>query len=1134
MNNDHRVLIYSDAHVERHGGSEARLNEALQALEWVYDVALENEIMNVIFLGDMFHNRARVDVQAYHGAYSIIKRANEAGIQTYFVVGNHDMFYKDRRDINSIAPFESLGRVIDEPCQLAVAGHKIDFLPYVEDKIYLELSKCFPNPSNVLMGHVAVEGAVLNTKSKTAATFASCDDSESVEDGSGVALVSAQSLASCGWKRIYLGHYHAAQVVREDDPRIEYVGSPLQLSFGEAFDSKRIVILDLQTLKAQDVFNTFSPQFMIFDVDENTEQAEISKHVKNARVRLRVQGGIDPNLAMDLRRQISKGGAISCEKRSSTTTCKSNLLSLTKGAVTESSDSAEQRVDLHKLINDPHLLFKRYTEGAFLNDADALGISQDDLYKFGTQVYDESRSKSDKIKLADTGHKKVVIHKVQACNFLSVGNDPVVVPIGDLDPLVLVRGFNLDLEDDGNNGCGKSAIMLEAICFALYGETLRKLQKSEIVNDITGKKCEVKVWVNDVVVTRSLKPDKLQVEMASGEDKTLGSKAETEKWLIQHLGLSWEAFSYLVAYDSETMMSFITTPESKRRELIENILSLDLTPCLDLVRGEEHKKKVKKEADQSQAKVETLSDEVERLKVGRDEQRALLTRFNDDIKQGEQLLKEQLSTLTIDSKSVLKDIELEEENDKRESVFRAETSQLQQRYDRARSLVSGFEDDVCAGEKQLSNVQEKLRYGVTVQDIDDALAKEKEAQLREVDLNEKISGVEKRANKTQAQLDMAKKELVGIVTQIESVSCREEGAICPTCKVPATSENIAHVLAELEKVADGAQIVYDDTSKALEAVNVELDKLNSEKRDLASRTKPIWLNQAQSIKAALEMQGSIETNLSSAIKKLEAAKKDLEEIDLKLQFNKQQLVKLGARTRPSITRKQVEEQESLRASLNQKIESLKEKKKNNPHATMVKDYEKRIIEAESKIAQLKDVISSCSRRSAIIAYWEEAFSSGIRGLVISEIIDAVNQEVSKWLNATLGGDVELQFNTDLEAFITMITTGCVSSFRKLSAGEKRRINIATLLAFSQVMQAVLGVEVNYIVFDEPVDKLDHQGIMGAVSAFIELSKFDKHVVVITHHPLLVSELSSVAQNISVTKEMGFTRVEIGSSCSVDS
>jgi hypothetical protein len=79
---------------------------------------------------------------------------------------------------------------------------------------------------------------------------------------------------------------------------VEYVGSPLQLSFGEAFEEKHVLLLDLETLEKEYIPNTFSPVHYII-----TPEDVPTYNLKDNFVRI-VLDGVDEKGKVDLRREI--------------------------------------------------------------------------------------------------------------------------------------------------------------------------------------------------------------------------------------------------------------------------------------------------------------------------------------------------------------------------------------------------------------------------------------------------------------------------------------------------------------------------------------------------------------------------------------------------------------------------------------------------------------------------------------------------------------------------------------------------------------------------------------------------------------------------------------------------------------
>jgi DNA repair exonuclease SbcCD nuclease subunit len=108
----------------------------------------------------------------------------------------------------------------------------------------------------VLGGHISVDGAVWNVRHNTVSEVSVEHDGDMVRVGPEVFR---------RWDRVFLGHYHAAQKLSDN---AEYVGSPLQLSFGEAFQEKHVVVYDTEEDSVEYVKNEFSPKHLILGEDE--------------------------------------------------------------------------------------------------------------------------------------------------------------------------------------------------------------------------------------------------------------------------------------------------------------------------------------------------------------------------------------------------------------------------------------------------------------------------------------------------------------------------------------------------------------------------------------------------------------------------------------------------------------------------------------------------------------------------------------------------------------------------------------------------------------------------------------------------------------------------------------------------
>lgn len=256
-----KALIFSDLHLHSHKESVGRLNDCLKVLDWIFNEASKHDVEHILFLGDLFHERSKIDVLNYLRTFETFMRhmlENDPKYHCWLLVGNHDMYLKEKWDVNSVKPLSAIPKVhiIQEPCTLNIGGVDIDFCPHTENP-FKELQK-LKNGSKrkLLLGHMSVHGAKLNKLYGTKSDVI-------VEYDNDMVAVSADIFDD--WEKTFLGHYHGAQNLNE---KVEYVGSPLELSFGEAFEDKHIILFDLETFEKTYIKNTFSPKHYIIRPEE--------------------------------------------------------------------------------------------------------------------------------------------------------------------------------------------------------------------------------------------------------------------------------------------------------------------------------------------------------------------------------------------------------------------------------------------------------------------------------------------------------------------------------------------------------------------------------------------------------------------------------------------------------------------------------------------------------------------------------------------------------------------------------------------------------------------------------------------------------------------------------------------------
>lgn len=141
---------------------------------------------------------------------------------------------------------------------------------------------------------------------------------------------------------------------------------------------------------------------------------------------------------------------------------------------------------------------------------------------------------------------------------------------------------------------------------------------------------------------------------------------------------------------------------------------------------------------------------------------------------------------------------------------------------------------------------------------------------------------------------------------------------------------------------------------------------------------------------------------------------------------------------------------------------------------------------------------------------------GVRAQVLDGALYAVQQVANVWLTRFAGEGVELKLHsrTSLKSggvadtiAVEVLGFGDTEGYAGASEGERRRVNVALMLALAEVMRARVGAEAGTLFFDEVFDVLDPAGVDAVCTALREVAA-DRPVVVITHNEDLSARIGA--------------------------
>jgi exonuclease SbcC len=188
-----------------------------------------------------------------------------------------------------------------------------------------------------------------------------------------------------------------------------------------------------------------------------------------------------------------------------------------------------------------------------------------------------------------------------------------------------------------------------------------------------------------------------------------------------------------------------------------------------------------------------------------------------------------------------------------------------------------------------------------------------------------------------------------------------------------------------------------------------------------------------------------------------------------------------------------------------------------------KQAEQDLADARAKQAEHSTALATARAKLVELEASERALGmKGIRAHILGTALAGVEAVANSWL-AKLGlASLRLRLNQYTEkktggttAALALEVSGAGGGhgYKGASGGERRRLDVALLLALAEVSGAAHGQRPGTLWFDEVFDALDEEGTEAVAAALTELAR-DRVVVVVSHSSHFVSRLPG-ARRINV-------------------
>jgi DNA repair exonuclease SbcCD nuclease subunit len=212
MNLFKKAACFTDIHFGLKGGSRTHNKDCEDFVIWFCEEAKKEGCETAIFLGDWHHNRSTTDVSTMNYTVSNLERLSQNFEKVYFILGNHDLFYKDKREINSIEFMRLFPNIV--PVKETLTDGDVTIMPWLVGDEWQQVPKI---KSRYIFGHLELPSFYMNAM---------------------VQMPDHGQLQSSHFQNqeyVFSGHFHKRQTGRN----ITYMGNAFPHNYADAGDDDR-------------------------------------------------------------------------------------------------------------------------------------------------------------------------------------------------------------------------------------------------------------------------------------------------------------------------------------------------------------------------------------------------------------------------------------------------------------------------------------------------------------------------------------------------------------------------------------------------------------------------------------------------------------------------------------------------------------------------------------------------------------------------------------------------------------------------------------------------------------------------------------------------------------------------------
>lgn len=211
-----KAMVFTDIHFGLKTNSITHNEDCLAFVKWATTKAKQEGCDTALFLGDWHNNRASINIVTLNYSLQALEHLNANFDRVYFIPGNHDLYYRDKRDIQSVEFAKHLSNII-----ICNDWHKegdVVIAPWLVGDEYKKIPKM---KGEYMFGHFELPGYYMN------ALVQMPDHGEIKRED------------FTGFNHVFSGHFHKRQSAKN----ITYIGNCFPHNYADASDDERGVMI---------------------------------------------------------------------------------------------------------------------------------------------------------------------------------------------------------------------------------------------------------------------------------------------------------------------------------------------------------------------------------------------------------------------------------------------------------------------------------------------------------------------------------------------------------------------------------------------------------------------------------------------------------------------------------------------------------------------------------------------------------------------------------------------------------------------------------------------------------------------------------------------------------------------------